>query len=186
MSVRASDLRRGMGVQYNGQVWVVFSAEHVAKGNKRSYMQVELKNPTSEQIIKERFRVDDSLDEAFFEKKMMEYLYTDSAGHVVMDTENFEQMHLPEDLVGDKSVFLKPNILLEVAFVEGQPVSVELPNTVELEVVDTLPQIKGATATNQLKDAECRGGAKVKVPPFVENGTVIKVDTRSGEYISRA
>ncbi len=186
MSVKASDLRRGMGVQYNGQVWVVFNTEHVAKGNKRSYMQIELKNPTSGQIIKERFRVDDSLEEAFFEKKMMEYLFSDSAGHVVMDTETFEQLHLPDELIGENKVFLKPNIQLEVAFVEGQPVSAELPNTVELTVTNTPPQIKGATATNQLKDAECEGGAKVKVPPFIENGTVIKIDTRSGEYISRA
>jgi elongation factor P len=90
------------------------------------------------------------------------------------------------DMIGEQAVFLKENIALEIAFVGGNPITIELPNTVELTVTDTPPQIKGATATNQYKDAVCEGGAKVKVPPFVENGEVIKVDTRTGEYISRA
>jgi len=186
MSIRASDLRRGMGVQYNDQVWVVFSSEHVAKGNKRSYMQIELKNARSGQLIKERFRVDDQLEEAFFERKSMEYLYSDADKHIVMDPESYEQIELPGELIGEKSVYLAPNIQLEVSFVDGQPVTAELPNTVELTVVDTPPQVKGATATNQPKEAICEGGARVKVPPFIENGTKIKVDTRTGEYLSRA
>ncbi len=186
MSIKANDLRRGMGVQFNGQVWVVFSSEHVAKGNKRSYMQVELKNAKTGQLIKERMRVGDQLEEAFFERKTMEYLYSDGSGHIVMDMETYEQVQMPAELIGDKAVYLAPNISVEVASVDGQPVSVELPNTVELVVCDTPPQVKGATATNQLKDAVCEGGAKVRVPPFVENGTKIKVDTRDGEYLGRA
>jgi len=186
MRIKASDLRRGMGVEYQGQVWVVFSTEHVAKGNKRSYMQIELKNATSGQLIKERFRVGDELEEAFFNRKSMQYLFSDGSKHVVMDTETFEQTEIPDELIGDKAIYLTAEMILEVSFVQSQPISVELPNTVELKVVDTPPQIKGATATNQLKDAVCEGGARVKVPPFVENGTVIKVDTRSGEYLSRA
>jgi len=186
MSVRAVDLRRGMGVVYKDKVWVVFSSGHVAKGNKRSYMQVELKNATTGQLIKERFRVDDTLEQAIFDRKSMEYLYSDGDNHVVMDPDSYEQMQLPGDLVGDRSAYLVPNIQLEVAFVDGSPVAVELPNTVELKVVDTPPQVKGATATNQLKDAVCEGGARIRVPPFVENGTIVKVDTRTGEYLGRA
>ncbi len=186
MSVKASDLRRGMGVRYNDAVWVVFSCEHVAKGNKRSYMQIELKNAKTAQLIKERFRVDDQLDEAFFERKSMEYLYSNAGKHVVMDPDSYEQIEIADALIGEKGVYLTPNIQIEVAFVEGQPISVELPNTVELTVVDTPPQVKGATATNQSKDAVCEGGARVRVPPFVENGTKVKIDTRSGEYLSRA
>ena len=186
MSVKAVDLRRGMGVAYKNSVWVVFSSEHVAKGNKRSYMQVEFKNAATGQIIKERFRVDEQLEEAFFERKSMEYLYSDGDSHVVMDGQSFEQVHLPAELIGEKSVYLAPNVELEVSFVEGKAVTAELPNTVELTVQDVPPQVKGATATAQTKDAVCEGGARVRVPPFVENGQLIKVDTRSGEYLGRA
>ena len=186
MSVKAVDLRRGMGVQYEGQSWVVFSTQHVAKGNKRSYMQIELKNARTGQLIKQRFRVDEQLEETFFDRKQMEYLYSDGTGHVVMDPESYDQIHIPAGLVGEKSVYLAPNIRLEVAFVEGEPVSVELPNTVELKVVDTPPQVRGATATAQLKEALCEGGARLRVPSFIENGTVLKVDTRTGEYLGRA
>ena len=186
MSVRAIDLRRGMGVQYQGRTWMCFSSQHVAKGKGQSYMQIELKNVETGQIIKQRFRVDEQLEEAFFERKQMEYLYSDGSNLVVMDPESYEQVEVPMGLVGEKSVYLIPNTMLEISSVDGGPVSVELPNTVELTITDTPPALKGATATNQLKDALCEGGAKIKVPPFVENGTVIKVDTRTGEYLGRA
>jgi len=186
MSVKALHLRRGQGVQWEGQVWVVASANHVAKGKGQSYMQIELKNANTGQLIARRFRVDEQLDEAFFERKKMEYLYADGTNLVMMDPGTYDQIELPKELVGDKEVYLLPNMELEISFAEGQAVSVELPNTVELTVVDTPPQLKGATATNQLKDADCEGGAKIKVPPFVEIGTVIKVDTRTGEYLGRA
>lgn len=186
MSIRAIELRRGMGVQYENEVWVVFSTTHVTKGKGRSYMQIELKNANTNQLIKQRFRVDEQLEEAFFERKKMEYLYADGAHLVFMDPQTYDQTELPKSLVGDNEVYLTPNLPVEVSLAEGQPVSVELPNTVELTVVDTPPQLKGATATNQLKDATCEGGAKIKVPPFVENGTVVKVDTRTGEYLGRA
>ena len=186
MSIKASDLRRGMGVEYNGQVFVVFSTEHVAKGNKRSYMQIELKNAATGQLLRERFRVDDQLEQAVFDRKQMEYLYSDGSSHVVMDPQSYDQIELPADLIGDKAVYLAPNIQLEVSLVDGRPITAELPNTVELDVVDTPPQVRGATATNQLKDAVCAGGARVRVPPFVENGTKVKVDTRTGEYLGRA
>ena len=186
MSVKANDLRRGMGVIHKDGVWVVFSTEHVAKGNKRSYMQIELKNAKTGQLIKERFRVGDEFEQAIFDRKPMEYLYSDGDSHVAMDLDSYEQVYLPGELIGDQRVYLAPNLRLEVAFVAGQAVAVDLPNTVELTVVDTPPQVKGATATNQPKDAVCEGGARVRVPPFIENGTRIKVDTRSGEYLGRA
>ena len=186
MSIKASDLRRGMGVQYKDKTWVVFSSQHVAKGKGQSYMQIELKEAKTGQIIKQRFRVNEQLEQAIFESKSMEYLYSDGSSHIVMDPESFEQLALPAELVGDRSVYLAPNIRLEVSFVEGQVVSVELPYTVELEVVDTPPEVKGATATAQQKDALCGGGARVRVPPFIENGTKIKVDTRTGQYLGRA
>ena len=186
MAIKAIDLRKGMGVQYKDSIWVVFDFEKVSKGNWRSYMQITLKNVKTGQIIKERFRVDEQLEQAMFDRRPMEYLYSDGRDHILMDLDTYEQVPLADELIGDQRVYLTPNIQLQVASVDGQPVAAELPNTVELKVVDTPPQVKGATATNQLKDAELEGGARVRVPPFVENGEIIRVDTRTGEYLGRA
>lgn len=186
MAVKAIDLRKGMGVNFRDALWVVHGAMHVAKGKGRSYMQIELKNVADGTIIRERFRTEETLDQAIFDRKTMEYLYSDGDSHVVMDLDSYEQTEIPDEMIGESRVYLAPNIRLEVSFVEGGVVSVELPNTVELNVVDVPPDVKGSTATNQLKDAVCEGGARVRVPPFVENGQLIKVDTRSGEYLGRA
>ena len=186
MSVKASSLRRGQGVLWEGGVWVVFSASHVAKGNKASYMQIELRNVKTGQIIGRRFRVDENVEEAFFERKKMEYLYTQGQDMVLMDPTNYEQSEVPISMLGDKKMYLVSNMELELSFAQGECVGVELPNTVELKVIDTPPSLKGATATNQLKEALCEGGAKIRIPAFVENGTVIKVDTRTNEYLGRA
>ncbi len=186
MAIKAIDLRRGMAVNHKDGIWVCIDNQKVAKGNWRSYQVIQLKNIQTGQLIEDRFRVDEQFDQAMLDRKEMEYLYSDSSGHVVMDPDSFEQTALAEELIGDAKVFLAPNIRIQVAFVDGKAVTAELPNTVELAVVDTPPQVKGATATNQLKDALCEGGAKVRVPPFVENGTAIKVDTRTGEYLGRA
>jgi elongation factor P len=186
MAIKAIDLRRGMAVNYKDGIWVTIENEKVAKGNWRSYQVIQLKNLMTGQLIKERFRTDESFEQAMLDRKQMEYLYFDGKHHVVMDPKTFDQMELLPDLIGEASVYLAPNIILEVSSVDGQPAVVELPNSVELVVVDTPPQVKGATATNQLKEAVCEGGAKVRVPSFVENGTKIKVDTRSNEYLGRA
>ncbi len=186
MSMKAIDLRRGMGVYYRDQVWVVHSSTHVPKGKGRSYQQIELKSVTDGTIIRERFRTEEQLDQAIFERKTMEYLYSEGDRHIVMDLETYEQLPLDDELIGDQRVYLAPNIPIEVSFVEGRVVGAELPNTVELTIVDVPPAVKGATVTSQLKDATCAGGARVRVPGFVENGTVIKVDTRTGEYLGRA
>jgi elongation factor P len=186
MAIKAIDLRRGMGVSFRDRVWVIHSSTHVPKGKGRSYQQIELKSVTDGTIIRERFRTEEQLEQAIFERKPMEYLYSEGDRHIVMDLETYEQVELSDDLIGDQRVYLTPNIPVDVSLVEDRPVSVELPNTVELTVVDVPPAVKGATVTNQLKDALCEGGARVRVPGFVENGTVIKVDTRTGEYLSRA
>lgn len=186
MAIKAIDLRRGMGVVYRDKVYVVHKQAHVPKGKGRSYMQIELKSVDDGTIIRERFRTEEQLEQAIFDRKPMEYLYSDGANYIVMDLDSYEQVELPEELIGEQKVYLTPNIHIEVSFVDGRAVSTELPNTVELTVVDVPPAVKGATATNQLKDAVCEGGARVRVPAFVENGTVVKVDTRNGEYVGRA
>jgi elongation factor P len=173
-------------VEYKDGVWVCQENTKIAKGKGQSYQSISLKNISSGQLIEERFRTTEDFEPVHVDRKVMEYLYTDNQGIVVMDPESYEQVTIPMDLVADQAVYLKENIALEIAFIKGNPITLELPNTVELTVTDTPPQIKGATATNQYKDATCEGGAIIKVPPFIENGELIKVDTRTGEYIGRA
>ena len=186
MSIRAIHVKGGQAVRYRDGVWTVVSNEKVAKGKGRSYQTIQLRNIETGQLITERFRTTEEFEEVFVDRREMEYLYSDGDGHVLMDLESYEQMHVPAEMVGDKSVFLTPNVRVQVCIIEGKVVGVELPNTVVLTVTDTPPQIKGATATNQDKEAACDTGARVKVPPFIENGERIEVDTRSGEYIGRA
>ena len=185
MSIKAIDLRKGAGVMWEGAPCLVHSVDHVVKGKGGSVMQVEFRNAKTGQIFPTRLRPNETVEEAYFDRKPMEYLYSEQTCHIVMDPESFEQTELPLDLIGDRKVYLSPNIQLTVHFVEGSAVQVDLPNTVELTVVDVPPEVKGATATAQIKEAVCEGGAQVKVPPFVNNGQVIKVDTRTGEYLGR-
>src|SRR5690554_1681068 len=183
--IKAIDLRRGMAVNVKDGVWVCVDNQKVAKGNWRSYQVIKLKNIKTGQLIEDRYRTDEGFEQVMMEHKGMEYLYSSGNMHVFMDPQSYDQIELPQEILGNDAVFLTPNLQVQVAFVDGIPTLVELPNTVELEVVDTPPQVKGATATNQLKDAVCEGGHHTKVPPFVENGTKIKVDTRTGDYLNR-
>ena len=186
MNVQAIELKRGQAVNYKNGIWVCISNEKVAKGNWRSYQVIQLKNIQTGQLIKERFRTDEAFETAFIERQPMTYLYSDASGHVMMNMETFEEVRVPLDLIGDQSVYLVPNLQVTMGLQDGRPVTAELPNTVELTVQDTPPQMKGATATNSMKEAQCEGGARVKVPSFVVNGAHILVDTRTGEYLSKA
>lgn len=186
MAIKASELRRGQAVSYKDRVWTCVTNEKIAKGKGQSYQSISLKNIKTGQLISERFRTTAPFEQAIVDRKKLEYLYSDGNNHILMDPETFDQIPIPVDLIGDLKVYLTENLPIDVSFVEGQAVIAELPNTVELKIVNTPPQIKGATATNQLKDAVCDGGAKIKVPPFVEEGTVVKVDTRTGDYMGRA
>lgn len=182
----ASELRRGHAVNIDGQVFMIMDTAHVAKGNKRSFMQVKMRNLKTGQLIEQRFRVNDGVEQAFLEKKEMEYLYSDGSGHVLMDLQNYDQISVSDEIMGDGKKYLKPNTTVDVVAYEGQIVSLELPQTIDLEVVETPPVVKGATATNQNKEATLETGARIKVPPFIAPGEIVRVDTRSGEYIERA
>ncbi len=186
MAIKAIDLRRGMAVNYKNGLWVCVDNQKVAKGNWRSYQVIQLKNLQTGQLIEDRFRTDEGFEQAILDRKPMEYLFTEGKNIVLMDPDSYEQIPIPLELIGDQKVYLQPNIPLMVAMVDGKPVTAELPNTVELTVVDTPPEVKGATVTNVGKEAKCEGGAIVKVPQFIKIGEKIKVDTRTGEYLSRA
>ena len=183
--IKALDLRRGAAVKYNDDLWTVVESQHVAKGNKRSLMQVKLRNLATGTIINERFRVSDTLEDVYVDKRQMEYSYTTGDSHFCMDTQSYEQIPIPLSVIGDGVGYLISGTQLEIHFFDGNAVLSILPNTVDLRVDDTPPAIKGATATNQNKAAKLETGITVQVPPFVENGEVIRVDTRSGEYVER-
>jgi len=184
--IKAVELRKGRTIVHDGDLCVIHEVQHVAKGNKRSYMQAKIKNLKSGSISAVRFSVDDRIEIPFVESKDYQFLYKEGDSFIVMDLQTFDQIHVSAEVVGDAAMWLKPNENVSCQLYEGQMISFELPNVVELEVTDTTPAIKGATATNQLKDAVLETGVKVRVPPFIDEGTVIRVDTRTGQYVERA
>ncbi len=184
--IKAVDLRKGRMVLHEGVLFTVHEAHHVAKGNKRSYMQAKLKNFKTGSMSDIRFSVDDRLDVPFVESKAFEYLYREGDGLVLMDSETFDQVTVGEKLFGDALKFLKANESVSCQIYEEAIIAIELPNVVTLEVTDAPPVVKGATATNQPKDATLETGARVRVPSFIAQGEMIRVDTRNGEYIERA
>jgi elongation factor P len=184
--LKASDLRKGKVITYEGTVYIVHDAEHVAKGNKRSYMQTKLKNFQQGNIVDVRFNVDDRVETPFVEGKQFEFLYQDGNGYVLMDSTTYDQVTVGDELVGEAAKFLKPNETVTCQILDGQIMGIELPHVVTLEVTDTPPVVKGATVTNQPKDAVLETGLRVRVPAFIAPGEKIRVDTRSGEYIDRA
>lgn len=184
--IKAAELRKGKLISYENELYSVHSAQHVAKGNKRSYIQAKLKSVKSGSLTDVRFSVDDRIETPFIDNRPYEYLYRDGKDFVLMDQTTYDQIHVTAEAAGDAAHYLKGNEVVQCSFVEGEMVGFELPTVVELEVTDTIPAIKGATATNQSKDAVLETGLRIKVPPFVENGTVVRVDTRTGEYLERA
>lgn len=185
MAKKLGDFKRGQGAYWRDGIWVFMNMSHVKPGKGPAYLQCELRNVKTQQIVSNRFRPEETLEPVHFDRKKYEYLYSDQTNHIFMDVESYEQYEMPVAVIGDQSVYLTPNCEVEVCMVGNDIISADLPSSVELTVTDCPPNVKGATATNQLKDATCEGGARVKVPPFVETGTVIKVDTRTGEYLGR-
>lgn len=184
--IKASELRKGKVIAYEGQLYTVHTVTHVTRGNWRSYIQAKFKNLKTGLVIDARLSVDDVLETPFIEKKPFEYLYRDGTDYVLMDQTNYDQITVPADVMGEADKYLKGNEVVACSFIDGKMVDVELPNVVELKVVDTTPVMKGATATNQTKDAVLETGLRVRVPPFIENGTVLRIDTRTCEYVERA
>ncbi len=184
--LKANDLRKGKLVSYEGDLYTVHSAQHVAKGNKRSYMQIKLKSVKTGNLLDARFSVDDRVETPYLDTKPYEYLYKDGTDYILMNQETFDQIHVSEDVMPGADHYLKGNEVVMCGMVDGQIVTTELPNVVELSITDTTPPIKGATVTNQTKDATLETGLRIKVPPFIENGEVVRVDTRTGEYLERA
>jgi elongation factor P len=170
----------------DGQLYAVVDRDLNTPGNWRAILNLKLKNLKTGAVTPRRFRPDDKVELAYLDKREMQYLYQEGDEYVFMDLENYDQIHLNRELVGEQIQYLKENDSAQVTFYDSKPISIELPATVTLKVVETEPSVKGATAAAQYKPATMETGLKITVPPFVNIGELIQVDTRTGEYLSRA
>lgn len=184
--MKSTELRPGMAIKLDGNLSVITQFTHVTPGNLRAFVSVKIKNVVNGSIIEKRLRSGEEIEVVDLDRRPMEYLYSEASGHVFMDQQDFEQITLPDSLVGEYMGYVKPNTEITVLIADGKPVSIELPNVVELVVKDTAPGIKGATATNQLKEATMETGLKTRVPPFIGIGENVRINTADGSYNSRA
>ncbi len=185
MSIPATQMRPGMIIKFKDDLHLVFSVEHRTPGNLRAFIQAKLRNVRTGSMFVERFRSPDPIDRVHVDEVKMEYLYSDGDDFYFMD-ENFEQTLLKRETLGDAVEFLTPNLSIGVSFHDGKAVGIELPTAVEMTVVETEPGIKSATASSVTKPAKTETGLVVQVPPFINEGERIRVDTAEGAYMSRA
>lgn len=185
-TLAATRLKRGMIIKQDGELLRIQDLEHKTPGNLRGFVRIKVRNLRSLTTSEQRLRSEDVVERAVLDEKQMQYLYSDPQGHHFMDTESYEQIHISTDALGDSVGYLKPEMTISVEFYGEEAVGIELPQTVDLKVLETVPAIKGATATNQLKPATTETGLVVQVPPFIGEGDVIRVNTETGEYQSRA
>ena len=186
MSIPATQMRPGMIIKHNNDLHLVFSVEHRTPGNLRAFIQAKLRNIRTGAMFEHRFRSGDAIDKVNVDEVAMEFLYQDGDDYYFMNTENYEQTHLKRDILGDSVDYLTPNLQIKVEFYDGKAVGIELPQTVELTVVETEPGLKSATASSVTKPAKTETGLVVYVPPFINEGETIRVDTAEGAYLSRA
>jgi len=184
--ISSTQMRPGMVVKFNNDLFSVFSVAHRTPGNLRGFVQAKMRNLRSGTMIEHRFSSEDKVEKASLDEQEMEYLYDDGEYFYFMNTESFEQMHLVKDLLGDATDYLTPNLKVLVEFYEGKPISVELPATVDLTITETEPGIKGASVSNVTKAAKCETGLVVQVPPFINEGEKIRVSTSDASYQARA
>jgi elongation factor P len=186
-SIEYSQVRKGMViVGDDGQLYAVVDRDLNTPGNWRAILQLKLKNLKTGAVTSSRVRPADKVEQAYLDRRPMQYIYQEGDDYVFMDNETFDQIHLNKDLVGDLMYYLKEGDNAQVTFYEGKALSLDLPATVDLKVIETEPSVKGATAAAQYKPATLETGLKLSVPPFINIGEVISVDTRTGEYLSRA
>jgi elongation factor P len=179
-------MRPGMCILFEGDICRIMSAHHATPGNLRGFVQARMRNLRSGNSFEHRFSSTEKVERAILDTHQMEYLYSDSSGHHFMNQESYEQISLDDETLGDNMLYLLPNTVLSIDFYDEKPVGIELPNTVTLEVVETEPSMKGATASASYKPAKMETGLVVQVPPFIEPGTKILIDTRENKYLSRA
>jgi elongation factor P len=184
--MKATMLRPGLGVKMDGKLFVITNFEHRTPGNLRAFIQVKIKDVLSGKTLEKRLASSDDIEVIDLDRRPMEYLYSDNTGATFMDNETYDQQTIHKDVLGDALLYLRPNTQVVVLCHEARPISIELPAAVELTITDTPPGIKGATATNRLKEATLETGLKTKVPEFIATGETVKISTEDGSYLSRA
>src|SRR5947209_8356259 len=184
--IAATKMRPGMVIKFNNDLFSVFSVNHRTPGNLRGFVQAKMRNLASGTMIEHRFSSEDKVERAILDEVEMEYLYDDGEYYYFMNTTNYEQMHLTRDILGDGVEYLIPQLRVHVEFYNGKPISVELPATVDMTVVETEPGMKGASVSNVTKPAKTETGLVVQVPPFITEGEKIRVNTAEGTYQERA
>jgi elongation factor P len=185
-SIQATRLRKGMLIKLGNDLFRILELHHLTPGNKRAHIQCRMRNIRTLGLSDNKFRAEEDVERAVLDEREMQYLYNDGDMFYFMDTSNYEQIHITQEALGDSKNYLVPDSTIRVEFYESEPVGIELPATVDLVVKQTVPGIKGATASAQVKPATLETGLVVQVPPFVNEGDRIRVSTETGEYQSRA
>ncbi len=186
MAIPATQMRPGMIIKFNNELHTVFAVEHRTPGNLRAFIQAKLRNLRTGSMFEHRFRSPDPIDRVIVDEIPMEFLYNDGDDYYFMDTSTYEQTNLKRDTLGDAVEYLTANLQITVSIFDGVPVGIDLPQTVELTVIETEPGLKAATASSVTKPAKLETGLMVQVPPFINEGEKIRVDTAEGVYLSRA
>jgi elongation factor P len=184
--MKATEIRKGNVIKYNGDLWRVLTMMHITPGNWRGMVQTKLRNIKQGTNTEVRFRSEDEVEKISFEPRKMQYLYHDQQGYHFMDVETYEQFALSDDVVGDSMDYVIPDSTVDMDWYDGAPIGVELPAAVDLRVIETAPGIKGATAAAQRKPAKLETGLVVQVPSFIEEGERVRVSTQDGGYLERA
>ena len=179
-------MKKGMLIKIGEDLFRVLELQHVTPGNLRGFVRVRFRNIRTGSLSDQKLRSEDTVERAVLDERQMQYLYKDGDSYHFMDTDSYEQMQMSAEALGDSVNYIMPDATIAVEFYGSEPVGIELPPTVDLKVVDTVPGIKGATASNQIKPATLETGLVVNVPPFVNTGDVVRVSTETGEYLSRA
>src|ERR671935_1309458 len=184
-TIQATRMKKGMLVRIDNDLFRVLELQHVTPGNLRGFVRVKFRNIRSGTLSDQKLRSEDSIERATLDEREMQYLYQDGDDYYFMDTSSYEQIHISSEALGDSVNYLKPEMTIQVEFYGSEPVGIELPQTVDLKVTDTVPGIKGATASAQVKPATLETGLVVQVPPFINTGDTIRVNTETGEYQAR-
>jgi elongation factor P len=183
--MKVSKMEKGQTVVIDGQLYTIVDFEHVKLSKGPAVYQTKLKRLSDGTIQNARLRSEDTIEEVELDERTYEYLYSAGSDHILMDMATFDQITVGDDVLGDSVKYLKSNIQLQFSIYEGKPIIVKLPNTIDLEVTETPPEIKGATAADQRKPATLETGLVVQVPSFIKIGEVVRVDTRTGLYVTR-
>jgi elongation factor P len=184
-SIQATRLRKGMLVKFGNDLFRVLDLQHVTPGNLRGFVRARFRNIRSGSLSDQKLRSEDSVERAMLDEREMQYMYRDGDSFHFMDTASYEQLHIDSEALGDAANYLVSEATIKVEFYGSEPVGIELPLTVDLKVTDTVPGIKGATASAQVKPATLETGLVVQVPPFIDVDDVVRVNTETGEYLKK-